>query len=175
MRIRRILVLMVLPMLASCGDRGHFERSGSAPGKNQSAAVQDQITAMALQRILRYVDSADIRVNPAKICVAQSAEFAKFDAASTAVIEVLKTVDPRIVPASECATQQEEWGRVVYRPHSQPSILIAARPYIFDEDNRAFVLGSWYVNTMRAQRFVFVFRRQNGRWMLDDGSKLGVV
>jgi hypothetical protein len=140
-----------------------------------SNAAEDQVAAIALQRILRHVQADDVRVEPAVICVAKSAELAQFNAASSAVIRTLHALDARVVPASECTTQTEEWGRVIHRPESRPAILIAARPYVVEQDNRAFVLGSWYVNTMRAQRFVFVFRRRNGTWKLDDGSRLGVV
>lgn len=171
---RQRFAVLALSILVSCsGDR--FETPGPASRENLSRAAQDQITTIALQRILRHIEVADVRVNPMKICVARSAELAKFEAAPAAVVKALRAVEERVVPASECTTQQEEWGRVIYRPNSGPSILIAAHPYLFEEDDRAFVLGSWYVNTMRAQRFVFVFRRENGEWKLDDGSKLGVV
>ena len=168
-----IVALLAALVLMTCARERPLTEEDSA--RKPSAAAEDQITVIALQRILRHVAVDDVRVDPKNVCVAHSAEIARFDAVPAAVLETLQAADARIVSAVACTTQPENWGRVVRRSDLQPSILIAARPYVFPKEGRAFVLGSWYVNTMRAQRFVFVFKLDDGQWKLDDGAKLGIV
>lgn len=141
----------------------------------RSVSNEEQITAIAVQRILRAAATDDVRVTPKCICIARTADFAAFDPPSPRLMSILRKQEPRTVPASECALQEKEWGRVVRRFDSGPAILIGARAYIFERERKAFVLGNWYVNSMRAQRFVFVFQFRNGQWIFDDGSKLGVI
>lgn len=173
-RGRHIVILVAALVLSTCArDEANADRDASA--LKQSRTAENQITAIALERILKHVAVDDVRVDPKSVCVARTAEIARFEPVPAAVLETLQVTDARIVSASQCTTQVEEWGRVVRRSDLQPSILVAAKPYIFEHEDRAFVLGSWYVNTMRAQRFVFVFKRDGGQWKLDDGSKLGVV
>lgn len=172
--------LVIALVIAACGRHDAESVSGTrnAPLKtteSSAAAAEKQILTMALERVLRQVAVADIRVDPDVVCVAGSPEPGLFDEAPAAVLPALREHDPRVVPAASCRTQEAEWGRIVNRDNNKPAILISARCYVFEREGRAFVLASWYANTMRAQRFIFTFRMRDGQWRMDDGSRLGVV
>jgi hypothetical protein len=172
--------LGVLAFSATCGAKKQqsgaaSENSRPAVPRRSLAHNEEEVARLGAERILQSIEKDDVRLTPGAVCVGGAADVGRFEPAPAEVLKSLAKRDPRIISASECTTEPEQWGRVIRRSDSRPSILISAHAYVFEQDARAFVLGGWYVNTMRAQRFVILFRHINGKWHLDDSSKLGAV